>query len=391
MGLLDDKENIQKGLLANQTIRNIPRNLLGGAIADVLKSVKSNTGIVGDFMLGRAPEVIDDMSYGFYPTRGSGMTTGLKPEAADLLNVIPSATIAGILGKGYGKLAGKEIARQVQTGTGLLGKSMLDPRINMVAYHGSPHSFDKFDMSKIGTGEGAQAYGHGLYFAESHDVAKSYADELGSKFSVNGKNIYNSNNTVGSVENSDLQDALIASLGNAKQASKSLLTSASEMRKANVSPKDYQAALAELRKIRGGIKLENTGNMYKVDIPDSAIPKMLDWDKPLSAQPWFKDSPSYDELIATVKREGRKPTGREILLAKVKSPYTNLSESMTGEQLYSNIGKNAVESANNAKQYGIPGIRYLDGGSRGAGQGSSNFVVFDDKLPTILERNGKAR
>ena len=35
------------------------------------------------------------------------------------------------------------------------------------AYHGSPHDFDRFDMSKIGTGEGAQAYGHGLYFAEN--------------------------------------------------------------------------------------------------------------------------------------------------------------------------------------------------------------------------------
>jgi hypothetical protein len=47
------------------------------------------------------------------------------------------------------------------------------------AFHGSPHDFDRFDMSKIGTGEGAQAYGHGLYFAESEGVAKSYRDDLG--------------------------------------------------------------------------------------------------------------------------------------------------------------------------------------------------------------------
>src|SRR5712691_10851818 len=45
-------------------------------------------------------------------------------------------------------------------------------------YHGSPHVFDSFDMSKIGTGEGAQAYGHGLYFAESPGVAKQYATTL---------------------------------------------------------------------------------------------------------------------------------------------------------------------------------------------------------------------
>src|SRR3990167_2027108 len=44
----------------------------------------------------------------------------------------------------------------------------------LTAFHGSPHKFDKFDMSKVGAGEGAQAYGHGLYFAENPEVAKSY-------------------------------------------------------------------------------------------------------------------------------------------------------------------------------------------------------------------------
>ena len=42
------------------------------------------------------------------------------------------------------------------------------------AYHGSPHDFDRFDISKIGTGEGGQAYGHGLYFAEAEPTALSY-------------------------------------------------------------------------------------------------------------------------------------------------------------------------------------------------------------------------
>lgn len=46
------------------------------------------------------------------------------------------------------------------------------------AFHGSPHSFDKFDLSKIGTGDGTQAYGHGVYLAENEAVAKSYRDSL---------------------------------------------------------------------------------------------------------------------------------------------------------------------------------------------------------------------
>ncbi len=48
-------------------------------------------------------------------------------------------------------------------------------------YHGSPHAFDQFKLDKIGTGEGAQAYGHGLYFAENPGVAKQYAAQLQSK------------------------------------------------------------------------------------------------------------------------------------------------------------------------------------------------------------------
>mgnify|MGYP000217934532 CR=1 FL=1 len=51
------------------------------------------------------------------------------------------------------------------------------------AWHGSPHKFDKFSMDNIGTGEGAQAYGHGLYFADSEDVAKGYRDDLAATLS----------------------------------------------------------------------------------------------------------------------------------------------------------------------------------------------------------------
>lgn len=44
----------------------------------------------------------------------------------------------------------------------------------------------------------------------------------------------------------------------------------------------------------------------------------------------------------------------------------------------------------NAREAGIPGIRYLDQGSRGAGEGSRNYVVFDDKLIDILRKYGLA-
>jgi hypothetical protein len=44
------------------------------------------------------------------------------------------------------------------------------------AFHGSPHDFERFDLSRIGSGEGAQAYGHGLYFAENPQVAQTYRE-----------------------------------------------------------------------------------------------------------------------------------------------------------------------------------------------------------------------
>ena len=45
-------------------------------------------------------------------------------------------------------------------------------------YHGSPYQFDKFSTEKVGTGEGAQAFGAGLYFTSEQDIAKHYADSL---------------------------------------------------------------------------------------------------------------------------------------------------------------------------------------------------------------------
>ena len=42
------------------------------------------------------------------------------------------------------------------------------------------------------------------------------------------------------------------------------------------------------------------------------------------------------------------------------------------------------------RQAGIPGIRYLDAGSRGAGDGSRNYVVFDDRLISIINKYGIA-
>ena len=49
---------------------------------------------------------------------------------------------------------------------------------DLILKHGTPHNFDKFQLEKIGTGEGAQAFGYGLYFTDGSKIAESYAKKL---------------------------------------------------------------------------------------------------------------------------------------------------------------------------------------------------------------------
>ena len=58
------------------------------------------------------------------------------------------------------------------------------------AYHGTPHRFDEFSLDNIGTGEGAQAHGWGLYFAENREVSEEYRERLSrAKVFYGGKEI----------------------------------------------------------------------------------------------------------------------------------------------------------------------------------------------------------
>jgi hypothetical protein len=82
---------------------------------------------------------------------------------ADALRYTAQKATSGPLG------AGEVIGEMVSP---MRGKPPVMQEIDV--YHGSPHRFEEFDASKIGTGEGAQAYGHGIYLAESPKVAEGY-------------------------------------------------------------------------------------------------------------------------------------------------------------------------------------------------------------------------
>jgi hypothetical protein len=115
----------------------------------------------------------------------------------------------------------------------------------------------------------------------------------------------------------------------------------------------------------------DAGSLYKVDLPDPLIARMLDWDKPLSQQ-----APEVQTALQQASEIRRKQTG---------GAFGPLDMSQRGRDIVPSMGEGRL------RQAGIPGIRYLDGGSRADGAGTSNFVVFpgEESALTILERNGK--
>ena len=129
------------------------------------------------------------------------------------------------------------------------------------------------------------------------------------------------------------------------------------------------------------------GNEYKVDIPDDQIAKMLDWDKPLSEQPKvLQDMARKSDL--TGMKEGNR-TRR--MIEKWRDGTEQADYPATGHTFYNSLSGYGQESVPELSQKlyeaGIPGIKYLDGGSRSGGQGTSNFVLFSDEIAKILERN----
>ena len=95
---------------------------------------------------------------------GVGDVTGLAADVDMYMRDPESRNIPNYLLTAAGALPFLPAASQVRKG--------------IKAYHGSPYDFDRFSTEQIGTGEGAQAYGQGLYFAGNEDVARGYRDAL---------------------------------------------------------------------------------------------------------------------------------------------------------------------------------------------------------------------
>jgi hypothetical protein len=218
------------------------------------------------------------------------------------------------------------------------------------AYHGSPHDFDKFDISKIGTGEGNQAYGHGLYFAEKEGVAKSYRDELSSPLYDGGP--------FRAMDGRHVAASWLDQHGGNRDAAIADLTQrVARYEKAGDTQGAYpeRIAIAALRKGTEAAVSPGPGKMYEVAL--HATPEQfLDFDKPLSGQP----GAVREVLPMDTWNQVHHPANRK--------------------------GYNDPAAVDAFREAGIPGIRYLDQGSRGAGSGTSNYVVWSPELIEILRK-----
>lgn len=229
------------------------------------------------------------------------------------------------------------------------------------AYHASPYDFDKFSMSKIGSGEGAQTYGHGLYFGGAKPTAQWYWDSFEQRMRPHSiKKI--AEEKLGETISTDAARTIYRMVG-VPGGAKLATWREPELRKFHID-KLHDV----MEQIGAGLPKPK---MYEVNI--RARPEeFLDWDKPLSAQ-----SPVVDPLVTLTRKHG------------IEGPLAGRSlPSIIYDLGHARITGSPAKASEAMKDAGIPGIRYLDQGSRAAGEGSHNYVLFRDDIIDILRKYG---
>lgn len=272
-----------------------------------------------------------------------------------------------------------------------IGGTGSDVQFGQRAWHGSSHDFDKFDLGYIGTGEGAQAHGWGLYFAGNKDISQGYANKLSNpvgEVNVAGI-IYSIGRGGGSWRVRNIATGELISKMKIVKAISALYTEQGKD-KALKYLKDKADQTRKFKKIwidaYDWLKNQeiddsqwHNGKLYEVEIPD--IDTLLDEQKSLSEQPskvkkaildYYRSRP--DEYIAPEDETltGNNTTGKEFLkdvIFQLRREGSNTPERDASLLLNS---------------FGINGITYY--GNRDG----RCYVVFDDKAVQIIDKYNQA-
>jgi hypothetical protein len=369
----------------------------GGGVVDTLADRARDVGGLAYEAFTSDPN-IGRMTTAEYAQAADRPTPRLDQAAQDL-GTIGKAIVTQPVQTGKALVQGEvERARQAMTSPRAAGEyagSMVDPmRIaaalrktapiaELDVYHGTPHRFPEteanplgeFDASKIGTGEGEQAFGYGIYLAESPSVAQHYSTGGGGFVPVQGKdNVYFNGQWVQDFSDKKSPEGL------AKYAMSQSSTGTTIKEKTETLNKIGRKDAADWLEKNADKFNQSKGNLYTADLPDEMIDRMLDWEKPLSEQ---------SEFVKAAIR------------AMPNAPDESKWKNWTGEYLYrihlQRGGRESPEkplkvtASEKLQNASIPGIKYLDAGSRSRGlsaTGTRNFVVFpgEEKKVKILER-----
>lgn len=240
------------------------------------------------------------------------------------------------------------------------------------AFHGSPYDFDRFDASKIGTGEGAQAYGRGLYFAGNEAVARQYRDKLSKGLDALIDGIPSAHYLHAMPKKGSMEGLAVSALQELAPGAIDLDDLFASAR--NWMPDESGAFARALESVRrkGVVLGKRPGRMYEVELgfPEEAL---LDYDRPFAtpagvvgAEILRQDNPAA--VSASALRAIQDGSWRmESFVGR--SPYETAAVELT-RLAKTRSGAQALMDA------GVPGVRYLDGQSRGVGQGTRNYVIF---------------
>lgn len=251
----------------------------------------------------------------------------------------------------------------VNMGGGVLmtpGAQLVDVRPDalaaLTAHHGTPHKVDRFTTAKIGTGEGAQVYGWGLYFAENEQVATQYKNKLGTATEETSRLWPKVREAIKTDLNTTRAQELIPDIENTPESRWTT---------------DFGVSEKTVELLRAYFKTKQ-GQIYTVTL--NAEPEdLLDWDKPLSEQSEKVRSGLQElgiERKTVTHPEIPDPDWGEI---GKQTAGTSFEWNPNGRQAYDFLsrpswkdrGNNPSEMASRLlANVGIKGIRYLDQGSR---------------------------